>query len=219
MTHGIVSTQAEAACRSPAQAAKTLMVLGLLQSGPKHGYELHRIVMGHGELYADLKRPTLYHLLERLAAQEAVAVTTESGARGRRGARLVYALTPRGEAMFYGLLRSTLSTYDAGAAGLEVAAVFLDRVPAREACGLLAARREAILRRRALVAAELGPLAERSSALRLAKGFLAADHALSLMDAELDWIERAAAQLAKAGTRTSCSAASGGAGTGRAVAT
>ena len=33
--------------------AKTLMVLGLLQAGPRHGYELHRIVTAHGTLYAD----------------------------------------------------------------------------------------------------------------------------------------------------------------------
>ena len=48
---------------------RTLMVLGLLKAGPRHGYELHRIVVAHGSLYADFKKPTLYHLLHRLAMQ------------------------------------------------------------------------------------------------------------------------------------------------------
>lgn len=207
------------ACRTPAQATRTLMLLGLLRSGPKHGYELHRVVVGHGELYADLKKPTLYHLLDRLAAQGAVAVTTESGARGRRGERRVYALTAAGNGLFESLLRSALSSFHAGSTGLEVAAVFLDCLPAREARSLLGARRNAVERRRAIIAAELGPLAERSSAARMSSGFLAADHALSLMDAELDWINRAVAHLAKASPRTTCSAASGRVDHRRAVGT
>lgn len=185
------------------------MLLGLLRSGPKHGYELHRIVVGHGELYADLKKPTLYHLLDRLAAQGAVAVTTEGGTRGRRGERLIYALTDAGGEMFGQLLREALSTFHAASTGLEVAAVFLDCLPAREARRLLAERRLAVERRRTVIADELGTPAGRSSALRMASGFFAADHALSLMDAELDWISRASAHLAKSSTRTTCSAASG----------
>jgi DNA-binding PadR family transcriptional regulator len=210
----------ETTCKTPAQAARILMLLGLLRAGPKHGYELHRIVVGHGELYADLKKPTLYHLLDRLAAQGAVAVTTESGARGRRGERLVYALAPEGNRLFERLLRSALATFHAGSTGLEVAAVFLDCLPAAEARLLLDDRRDAVQRRRAIIAAELGPLAaERSSAARIADGFLAADHALSLMDAELDWIKRAMAHLARDGARTTFSAASRCTGHDRAAGT
>jgi DNA-binding PadR family transcriptional regulator len=206
-------------CKTPAQAARILMLLGLLRAGPKHGYELHRIVVGHGELYTDLKKPTLYHLLDRLAAQGAVVVTTESGARGRRGERLVYALAPEGNRLFERLLRSALATFHAGSTGLEVAAVFLDCLPAAEARVLLNDRRDAVQRRRAIIAAELGPLAGGSSAARIADGFLAADHALSLMDAELDWIKRATAHLARDGARTTFSAASRCTGHDRAAAT
>ena len=44
-----------------------LMVLGVLHAGARHGYELHRILVAHGTVYADFKKPTLYHLLARLA--------------------------------------------------------------------------------------------------------------------------------------------------------
>ena len=42
---------------------KSLLILGLLVHRPLHGYELHRIVRAHGELYTDLKKANLYYLL------------------------------------------------------------------------------------------------------------------------------------------------------------
>ena len=63
---------------------KELHILGLLQSGPLTGYDLHRIVVAHGELFTDLKKGNVYYLLERLAARGALQVTAEAGARGPR---------------------------------------------------------------------------------------------------------------------------------------
>jgi DNA-binding PadR family transcriptional regulator len=180
---------------TPAQAAKTLMTLGLLKSGPKHGYELHRIVVAHGSLYADFKKPTLYHLLHRLAMQGSVQVRSEGGARGPRGERLVFALTAAGEKLFFRLLRHTLSAYDAGPTSLEVAAAYLMFLPAGEAQELLRTRREVIHARRAQMAAEITAMAQMSGARGRAARELAADHALSLMDAEIGWTDRAIGQL------------------------
>ncbi|MCK6371587.1 MAG: PadR family transcriptional regulator [Gammaproteobacteria bacterium] len=184
---------------APAQAAKTLMVLGLLLPGPRHGYELHRIVVAHGSLYADFKKPTLYHLLQRLARQGAVRERAESGARGPRGERLVYELTAAGKRQFHELMRSILGSYDAGQTGLEVAAVFLPRIDAQEARELLEHRLLAVRERHAAMAAELGAVARKPSAQRIAAGYLASDHALSIMDAEIAWMGRAIRHLAAAG--------------------
>ncbi len=129
--------------RKPADA-RTLMVLGLLQDGPKHGYELHRILVAHGTLYAEFKKPTLYHLLHRLTVQGAVKVHSEAGTRGRRGERLVFAITPAGRDQFQELLRSALSTYDRVETTFEMAAAYLPWIPAREAQSLLTRRRRAI---------------------------------------------------------------------------
>lgn len=196
---GTAAGAPEPARLNPSQAAKTLMVLGLLKPGPKHGYELHRIVVAHGALYADFKKPTLYHLLQRLADQGAVSVHAESGARGRRGERLVYELTPAGDRLFRQLMRSILSSYDPGQAGLEVAAVFLRRISVREAVQLLEKRRTVVRERRNAMAGELGELGRRSSLQRIAAGYLATDHALSLMDAEIAWMDRAIGHLGVAG--------------------
>jgi len=199
--HRAMGVAAFAPLPAPAQAAKTLMVLGLLKSGPKHGYELHRIVVAHGTLYSDFKKPTLYHLLHRLALQGAVQVRSEGGARGPRGERLVFALTPKGEVLFLRLLRGALSSYDLSQTSFEVAAAFLALLPAAEAQALLRKRREAVRARRAEVIGEAELLSAQPYSARLAARQLAADHALGLMDAEVAWIERAIRQLGVGGSR------------------
>lgn len=186
---------AGAATAPPAQASKTLMVLGLLKSGPKHGYELHRIVVAHGSLYSDFKKPTLYHLLHRLAVQGAVQVHSEGGARGPRGERLVFALAQKGETLFLDLLRGALSSYDSSHTSFEVATAFLGWLPAGEAQELLRRRRTVVRARRAEVVAEVQVMAGDADPARVAARKLAADHSVSLMDAEIAWTDRAIRQI------------------------
>ncbi len=172
-----------------------LMVLGVLHAGARHGYELHRILVAHGTVYVDFKKPTLYHLLARLAEQGVVDLKSETGARGPRGERLVYSITARGRAMFQQLLRSVLGSYDGNNAGFQVAAGFLAWIPVREAQALLrkrcaglrtrqAAMREVMDKHRRLT--ESGAMTEQQATSR----FLSADHLLSMMDAELAWMEK-----------------------------
>jgi DNA-binding PadR family transcriptional regulator len=169
---------------------KALLVLGLLQGGPKTGYDLHRIVRAHGEFYADLKKANLYYLLERLTAEGCLAVQAEGGARGPRRERLVYSLTERGQERFFELLRVVLQEYTPIHSGVEIAILFLARVPAAEAINLLNQRRAAVAARRAQVVSELGDFAARGNLQRIA-----ADHLLSQIDGELAWADRALAQL------------------------
>jgi DNA-binding PadR family transcriptional regulator len=84
---------------------KTLHLLGLLLNGPKSGYDLHRILRAHGELFADLKKANVYYLLDRLAKDRYLTVEAEPGARGPRRERLVYSITDQGRAHFEELLR------------------------------------------------------------------------------------------------------------------
>jgi DNA-binding PadR family transcriptional regulator len=176
---------------------KLLMLLGLLLPGPLHGYELHRIVRAHGELYADLGKANVYYLLDRLARDGCVAVRSEPGARGARGERLVYELTDRGRARFEELLRALLLTFEPAHTGPDVAVVFLRRLPPADAVALLEERRALVAARRERAAAELGDVAGRGLL-----GSLAAEHLLALIDAELAWVERAIDRLRAAGWAT-----------------
>jgi DNA-binding PadR family transcriptional regulator len=169
---------------------KLLLLLGLLQRGPLYGYELHRIVRAHGELYADLKKANLYYLLERLASEGYLSVRAEEGTRGARGERLIYELTDRGRTYFKTLLREVILTYEPAHTGVDTAVVFLASLPHAEGLQLLTERRRMVAARRDVAAKELVTVAQSSPLLHIAS-----DHLLSLIDAELAWIDRSLAYL------------------------
>ncbi len=164
---------------------KVLLLLGLLLPGPLYGYELHRIVRAHGELYADLKKANLYYLLERLATEGFLHVETEAGARGARGERLIYEITGQGRERFMELLREIMQTYEPVHTGVDTAVVFLAYLPRAEGLQLLAERQHIVAERRAQVVADLGDQEKNGPLVRIA-----GDHLLSLIDAELAWIAR-----------------------------
>ncbi len=173
---------------------KELMLLGLLRPGSLYGYELHRIVQAHGELYSDMKKANLYYLLDRLAGSGHLTVQAEPGTRGARGERLVYTITAAGRERFAELLREVLRSYEPDHNGVDVAVIFLSHLPASEAVSLLAERQRTVAERRAQVAAELGDPAAHGPLRQIA-----ADHLLSQIDAELNWIERSLAFLHEVG--------------------
>ena len=173
---------------------KILLLLGLLLGGPLHGYELHRIVRAHGELYADLKKGNLYYLLERLASEGDLKVQAEPGTRGARGERLIYELTDQGRARFNTLLREVLLTYEPAHMGVDIAVAFLASLPPADGLHLLEERHRIVAERRAAMAAELAPLGESNPLVHIA-----GDHLLTLIDAELTWIDRSLAYLHEKG--------------------
>jgi DNA-binding PadR family transcriptional regulator len=186
----VATPPAEPAWGGAVQAAKVLMVLGLLKRGPQHGYELHRVVVAHGSIYADLKKPTLYHLLERLARAGYVELRTEDGARGPRGERLVYSITASGHAEFVRLLRDLVTHYTPLPMAIEMAVSFLSYVPLAEAIALLTARRADVEACRLALAAQLEDVRRRG-----VFPALSGEHLLALADAELAWVNRALATL------------------------
>jgi DNA-binding PadR family transcriptional regulator len=163
---------------------KALLLLGLLLERPMTGYDLNRIVRAHGQLYADLKKSNIYHLLDGLARQGYLDVTAQPGARGPRRERLLYELTPAGREAFHNLLREVLTSYEPAFAGLASAVVFLPQLGKEEALALLRQRRELVAERRRLVAGELSGL--EGGLVRLA-----GDHLLATIDAELAWVGEA----------------------------
>jgi DNA-binding PadR family transcriptional regulator len=171
---------------------KELLLLGLLRRGPMSGYDLHRIVVAHGDLYADLKKGNVYYLLERLAGEGLLTVQTETKARGPRGERLIYALTAQGRTRFQELLGAVVSTYEPAHMGIEVAVIFLGALPDQEVRALLTRRRVAVQERRAVATNGFGAMP--TGLLEQ----LAQDHLLALMDAELAWIDRSLARLPSA---------------------
>jgi DNA-binding PadR family transcriptional regulator len=168
---------------------KNLLLLGLLLSGPRSGYELHRIVREHGDLYFDLKKANVYYLLEHLAQYGYLTVDSEPGAPGPRRERLIYSLTEKGRAKFSELLRQVLQTYEPLPSTIGAAVVFLPHLERDEAVRLLEERRRSVAERRAQVEA-LDTAEVRNTLVGLAL-----DHLVALIDADLAWTDRALHRL------------------------
>ena len=173
---------------------KVLLLLGLLMYGPRYGYELHQIVRAHGELYADLKKSNLYYLLERLASEGSLSVRAEEGTRGARGERLIYELTDQGRTRFNELLREVILTFEPAHLGIDTAVMFLATLPHDESLRLLMERRRVVGTRREALANQLAAGAEGNPLLHVAS-----DHLLSLVDAELAWLDRSITYLRDTG--------------------
>jgi hypothetical protein len=83
-----------------------------------------------------------------------------------------------------------------------MAAAYLPWIPAREAQALLTKRRRAIEALHADVVNDLDHLTAQPASRILAARSLATDHALSLLEAELAWLDRAMRHLATPAGRT-----------------
>lgn len=165
--------------------ATTDVLLALLSGGPRHGYDLKR---GH-DAWFDRGRPLafgqVYASLARLERDGLVAQAhTEAGAGPER---TVYELTEAGRARLDEWLGTPVDPAPPGADELvrkAVAAIRLGLDPA----GFVARQRAAHLRRMHALQAET----DDDPVSRLVR-----EHALAHLDADLRWLEDAAAWLAE----------------------
>ena len=84
---------------------KELILLGLLKEGPKHGYELKRVVDEKISTFAPISAGSIYYTLKRLAGNGLVSVTKKR--KGKYPEKEVYKLTRKGEGRFGELLKET----------------------------------------------------------------------------------------------------------------
>ena len=116
--------------------ARALLLLGALTVRSQHGYQINDFI--ERCRVAELKKPTVYALLDRLVAAGHISVRTEQ--EGNRPVRKVYTLTPAGQALFDDLLRENLRTPDAGSGAGDIGLMFLDYLPRAEAVACLQER-------------------------------------------------------------------------------
>ncbi len=165
---------------------RELLLLGLLRRADMHGYQLHDFINRNMTSCTDLKKPTAYHLLDKMAARGWLSVSLENVPDSNRPTRRVYRLTPAGEAAFQELLRENLRTYTAAIFGGDVGLAFLDALDAAEARALLQERRTALAAAQA--ALRHVPPHEGSMGLMI-------DHQAHHVQSELDWLDKVLARL------------------------
>lgn len=73
-------------------------LLGILMTGPKHGYELHAYMTTKMDQFWQLNMSQVYALLKRL--ENEVSVTSKQEWQENRPAKKIFTLTPRGKERF-----------------------------------------------------------------------------------------------------------------------
>jgi DNA-binding PadR family transcriptional regulator len=160
---------------------RELLLLGLLRRQDMHGYQLHEYINNNLASCTDLKKPTAYHLLERMEQRGWLEGIAHDDPDSNRPARRVYHLTEQGERAFQEMLRENLATWLPATFGGDIGIAFLDALPEGEAFPLLEKRRKALTVQLDLMAHV--PLHQGSMALVI-------EHQIHHLQSELDWLNQ-----------------------------
>ena len=159
-----------------------LAILGLLKEQPMHGYQLSRELaqqlgglwrVSYGSLYPTLRR------LERDGAVE--QVPGEAGGKGRR--KLVYRITPAGEALFLRLLEEPPQEGQAEDARFRVRLAFFRYLPPETRVRLLDRRRAGLEERLEQLTAAIAAAADNDDYQRALM-----DHGRAATEADIAWL-------------------------------
>lgn len=101
-----------------------LILLGLLRQSPKHGYEIKVKVRKILSLFAGVRLNSIYYPLKILEKKGLLAKCVVK--KGKRPARLVYCLTPKGKGRFESLLNRNLLDFTRPQFTLDLSLYFLD---------------------------------------------------------------------------------------------
>ncbi len=174
---------------------KQVMLLGLLIEKPMYGQQIREVIENHHDLFADfIKKPTIYYQLERLVQDGYLEMRREAVEAPGTGAahtdfalreRDIYYITEVGREHFSHLLRTALSSYSPALSNVDACLFFLHYVKAEEAVTLLTDRYHIVNNYRQQVLQQIEKQNIHDSAHQLVN-----DHKLTLLDAELRWLER-----------------------------
>lgn len=121
-----------------------MAVLGLLNEGPMHPYEVSfRMKQCHLDEHIKLNFGSLYHAFDQLQRQGLVE-PVETAREGRRPERTVYRLTDSGQDAFLDRLRQLILEPEPAYTGFEAGLAFVSHLDKEEAARLLRARADAL---------------------------------------------------------------------------
>jgi DNA-binding PadR family transcriptional regulator len=161
-----------------------LLLLGILHQQDMHGYQLYEFIERDLASCTDLKKPTAYFLLNKMA--EDGWVVENQTREGNRPPRRVYHLTEQGEVAFQRLLAENLAEYNAVRFADDIGLAFLDELDPADALELLRQRRGTIAA--AYQAVQCLPEHQGSPQWII-------EHQRHHLASELEWIERVLANL------------------------
>lgn len=168
---------------------RELLLLGLLRHREMHGYELHEFINRDLTFCTDIKKPTAYNLLQKMADSGWVTETEEQ--EGNRPPRKVYQITTEGEETFQRILRENLKAHHQARFTDDIGLAFIDALPAEEAAKLLNERRDSLQ-------TELNNINRPHGKAHSRGGMkLILEHQIRHFQAEINWLDEVISRLTK----------------------
>ncbi|NUT44910.1 MAG: PadR family transcriptional regulator [Thermoactinospora sp.] len=168
-----------------------LTVLAILSVRPGHPYELHRFIVDtHKDYVTGLPR-SLYHAVEKLAAEELIT-PVETSREGRRPERTVYEITDEGRRELATRLRRLVENPGAEHRVFTAAVSLLGVLPVPQALQALRSRAATIDGTLTALNGQLEAMRDGGLPEVLA---LELDYERAVGEAELAWIRKVAARL------------------------
>ena len=115
-----------------------LLFLGLLKEGPKHGYEIKRLLEEELLPFIGLKIKSIYYPLKKM--EQLGLVNKDVGREGKWPEKFVYSITPKGEKIFEHLINESFLSIERPYFNIDLSLYFLNYVDQRIATRRLRAR-------------------------------------------------------------------------------
>ena len=100
-----------------------LVLLGLLEEGPKHGYEIKRLIAKIIETFTSIETKSIYYSLRQMEKEE--LVTKRVSRAGRRPEKYIYRITKKGSGRFQELLRRSFLILERPFLNIDLSLYFL----------------------------------------------------------------------------------------------
>jgi DNA-binding PadR family transcriptional regulator len=162
-----------------------LSVLAMLFTGPRHTYEMHRMMVDTRKDFVTGLPRSMYHAVERLQKADLLA-PVETVRDGTKPERTVYAITERGVDRVQSQVERLLQVPDADANLFTAALSFVVCLPLSRAAAALKARRDTLAAREVELAAELDEAARHVPRILLIEG----EHELVSTRCQLTWVRQ-----------------------------
>lgn len=105
-----------------------LLFLGLLQEGPKHGYQLKKLMQDITKNFSGFKTNSIYYPLKRMLKDG--LLTQEEAREEKRPKKYIYKITPKGKDEFKRLLLKNILTIERPYFSIDLSLYFLNYIPA-----------------------------------------------------------------------------------------
>ena len=115
-----------------------LLFLGLLKEGPKHGYEIKRLIEEELFPFVGLKIKSIYYPLRKM--ERLGLVNKDVGREGKWPEKFVYSITPKGEKIFEHLITENFLSIERPYFNIDLSLYFLPYVDKKIASRHLKAR-------------------------------------------------------------------------------